>query len=517
MKHLNRLAGVAVVALALSACSDDTLTIGNTLTQQTDRLTISTADYQVTTRTIRRDSVIVTKTNGNQNTQSIERINADSMLFRSSFCYLGRVKDPETGAYVTSEFMTQFNLMQGLTLQSEDKIVGRSNGMAAADSCHLEFYMQAPTSITDTLAAMKIRVQELQKPMEEDRRYYSNFDLGNEGYLRNDGLTVDKMFSYNDQTVKDSLRNLSNYYHFINVKLNKAYTDKDGVTYNNYGTYILQQYYRHPEYFKNAYTFIHNVCPGFYVSVIDGEGVYTEISDMALRLYYRYKNAKDSVIKTDLALAGTDEVLQTTKIRTEDDVLNELAQNNSCTYIKAPAGLFTEVQLPIDEIFKGHETDSIMTAKISFQRINNNYYDEALDIPGYVMMVPKDSLYSFFENKLTPDNKLTFYTSYLSNGRNATNQYTFSNISSLITQLANMKREGIRKEGEEQWLKAHPNWNKVLLVPVQMISSTATTSTTSTSYSFENCMSIVSTKLVGGSGNPLDPVTINIVYGKFDK
>ena len=58
----------------------------------------------------------------------------------------------------------------------------------------------------------------------------------------------------------------------------------------------------------------------------------------------------------------------------------------------------------------------------------------------------------------------------------------------------------------------------MLLVPVQMISSaTTTTTTSSTSYSFENCMSIVSTKLVGGTDNPYDPVKINIVYGKFDK
>ncbi len=519
MKHTNLLAGMAAAVLTLSACSDDTLNIGNTLTQQTDKLNISTADYQVTTRTVRKDSVALTTTVNGQPTQTVVRLNADSVLFRSSFCYLGRVKDPETGAYVTSEFMTQYNLMQGFSLQSEAKIESRSNNMAACDSCHLEFYMESPTSITDTLAALKIRIQELDHPMEEDRRYYSNFDPVKEGYIRTDGLTIDKMFSYCDQTVKDSLRGLSNYYHNIDVKLNKPYTDKNGVTYNNYGTYIMQQYYAHPEYFKNAYTFIHNVCPGFYVSVIDGEGVYTEIPDMALRMYYRYKNDKDSLIKTDIALAGTDEVLQTTKISTEDDVLQMLAEDNTCTYIKAPAGLFTEVQLPIDDIYRGHENDSIMTAKISFQRINNNFYDEALDIPGYVMMIPKDSIYAFFEKKMTPDNKQTFYSSYLnSNGRNATNQYTFANISSLITQLAYMKRKGIKNEGEEIWLKQHPNWDKVLLVPVQMISSaTTTTTTSSTSYSFENCMSIVSTKLVGGTDNPYDPVKINIVYGKFDK
>ena len=133
-------------------------------------------------------------------------------------------------------------------------------------------------------------------------------------------------------------------------------------------------------------------------------------------------------------------------------------------------------------------------------------------------MIPKDSLYTFFESKLAPDNKTTFYASYKnSSGRNVTNQYTFSNISSLITRLAMLKREGEKRYGS-QWTKEHKNWNKVLLVPVQMITSSgSSTSTTSSASSFENCMAIVSTKLVGGSENAYDPIKISIVYGKFDQ
>ena len=42
--------------------------------------------------------------------------------------------------------------------------------------------------------------------MDESRRYYSNFDPVDEGYIRENGLQIDKMFSYNDLTVKDSIR-----------------------------------------------------------------------------------------------------------------------------------------------------------------------------------------------------------------------------------------------------------------------------------------------------------------------
>ena len=155
-----------MITFALSACSDETLDIGNTLTSKTDKLTITSADYTVSTKTVQ----------------------ADSVLIRSSYCYLGKVKDPETGAYITSEFMTQFNLLETFSLPAEGTVIGRHNGLAAADSCRIDLYLEKPTGVTDTLAAMKIRISELARPMEESRRYYSNFDPVTEGYIRKGGL-----------------------------------------------------------------------------------------------------------------------------------------------------------------------------------------------------------------------------------------------------------------------------------------------------------------------------------------
>lgn len=486
MKH-NLLAGIALTLMALSACNDETLDIGNTLTDETDRLTVSSADYNVSTKTVL----------------------ADSILLRSSYCYLGKVRDPETGAYITSEFMTQFSLLEAFGLPDQDKVVGRYNGMAAADSCRIDLYMAKPTGVTDTLAAMKIRISELVRPMEENRRYYSNFDPIAEGYVREGGLIMDKMFSYADLTLTDSVRRESSkYYNSIDVRLNKPYTDRNGVTYNNYGTYFMQQYYQHPEYFKNSYSFIHNVCPGFFFSVLDGEGLYTEIPEMCIRVYYRV-NVKDSIVNSGVTLAGTEEVLQTTKISNEKESLNRLTNDNTCTYVKAPAGLYTEVTLPVDEIFNGHDTDSIMTAKISFQRINNDFEGNAFKVPTYMLMVPKDSVSTFFEKKKSPDNLTTFYTTFQS----GTNQYAFSNISSLVTKMANSKRSGM--QADNQWVAKHPDWNKVFLVPVQIL--TSSNSSTVTASSFEHCVGIASTKLVGGSNSSQEPIKLSIVYAKFNK
>ncbi|MBR1395307.1 MAG: DUF4270 domain-containing protein [Prevotella sp.] len=487
MTNRKLLTAMILTALSFAACSDDTFDFGNTLTAQADKLDISDTVYQVTTRSVL----------------------ADSVLLRSSKCYLGRVKDPETGAYVTSEMMTQFNVLNTYTLTAEDKITSRfDDDMAGADSCQIELYMSTATGITDTLAALKIRLTELSEPLEENVRYYSNYDPVKAGKTRSNGLVIDKMFSYNDLTVSDSLRATSNYYNCIVFKLNKPYTAKDGTTYNNYGTYLMQQYYRHPEYFRNSYAFTHNVCPGFYVSVHDGEGVYTEVPDMALRFFYKGKNSSDSIVSYSSTVAGTEEVLQTTKIINEKAVLEELQLIDTCTYLKAPAGLYTEVTLPVDDIFKGHENDSIMTAKIGFQRINNVIKDDALSVPPYILMLPTDSLSSFFEKKKLTDNATSFYAAYAVSSGYA-NQYSFANISNLISSMYHAK-----KAGGEQWTAAHPNWNKVLLVPVQLKRST-TSSTTSTVTGIEHYVGIASTKLVGGSRNGHAPITLDIVYGKF--
>ena len=485
MKH-SILAGIALLTMTFSACNDDTFDFGNSLTQEADKLTVSKAFYTASTRTVI----------------------ADSVLLRNTSCNLGRIKDPETGAYVTSEFMTQLNILESFGLPDNEEIMSRLDGKPVADSCRLEFYMKEATSAIDTLAAMKIKVSELDSPMEEGVEYYSNFDPVAHGLIRKDGLSIDKMFSYKDLTVKDSLRGSTDYLDLINVRLNRPYTDKNGVVYNNYGSYIMQQYYQHPEYFKNSYHFAHNVCPGFFVSVVDGEGVYTEIPNMCLRVYFKALDEKDSIENYAIVLAGTEEVLQTTKITNEKNVLAQLAQDNTCTYIKAPAGLYTEVTLPVEDIYNAHENDSLMLAKINFQRINSDNLSSALQVPPYILMVQKDSLSAFFEKNRQADNITSFYTT-----SNSTNEYAFSNISSLIRKMAEARKFGMATDPE--WTAKHPDWNKVLLVPIQL--KTQNSSSTTVVSGMEHSVSVTSTRLVGGSENPYAPISVEIVYGKFNQ
>ena len=86
---LRILAAAASCALLLAACDDNTGDFGTSLTHSSDKLNISAAAYGVTTQTIV----------------------ADSVLSRNSVGYLGKVRDPETGAYVTGNCMIQFGVV----------------------------------------------------------------------------------------------------------------------------------------------------------------------------------------------------------------------------------------------------------------------------------------------------------------------------------------------------------------------------------------------------------------------
>ncbi len=62
---------------------------------------------------------------------------------------------------------------------------------------------------------------------------------------------------------------------------------------------------------------------------------------------------------------------------------------------------------------------------------------------------------------------------------------------------------------------ASKDWNKVVLVPVSVSYNSSSASASITNVSNE--MSLKSTKLVGGSANTHKPVTISVIYNKFNK
>ena len=133
--------------IAISSCDEDTASMGNTLTSDVDKFTFVADTFDVSTRSIITDAV----------------------LARSSYSYMGCIKDPETGSYITGDYMSQFSILE----DESDDIFAEKEGLTGfgedgtiiADSCHIEILLNG--YMGDSLAAMKMNVAELVKPVEE--------------------------------------------------------------------------------------------------------------------------------------------------------------------------------------------------------------------------------------------------------------------------------------------------------------------------------------------------------------
>lgn len=213
---------------------------------------------------------------------------------------------------------------------------------------------------------------------------------------------------------------------------------------------------------------------------------------------------KDSIYRVSTSYAGTEEVLQTNNIINDTKSISKLAAEKSFTYIKAPSGIFTEMEIPVNNVYLNHENDTLNTAKVVLTRINNSSENEYnLGIPSTLLMIEKDSLYSFFENEKIANYKTSFLATYSS----SYNTYTFNNFSGLVSQMQKNKVEGLKTN--PNWVADHPNWNKVVIIPVSTTYSTLSSSSVLTKVVHD--MSLSSTKLVGGDTK----LKMSVVYSKF--
>lgn len=490
MKILRLLTVLVIAALTFAACDDTTEGIGGSITNKIDNINISDSAFNVTTKSIV----------------------AGAVLSRNNTGLIGKMKDPETGNYVKGDYMTQLSVLPTFSVDTLDYIKQANKGSIEADSCYLLVSYNA--SYGDTIAPMKVTAYEMTKPMAEDQEYYSDYDAFKNGWVSENNPHWSS--NYN-------LSNTSDVKNF-KIYLNKKY-EKDGKTYKNYGSYIMQTYAEHPEYFKTNYKFLHNVCPGFFIKNVGGTGNMAKIWNTELIFYWtRHKTikAKDGVTdSTAVSIGynrfdGTEEVLQLNKIENDTKNLEKLASQQNWTYLKSPAGIFTEVTLPIEDIMKGHEKDTLNTATISFPRLNNIDEDNPYNFatPSTILMVQKDSLKSFFEKSKLADNRTSYTASYSSTG-SYKNAYTFQNIANLVSAMYKNKGKG-------------KNWNKVVLVPVNVITTTQGYTTVISKINHD--MSLASTRLIVGTNDPdkdyttdkktgkkvaSGPIRIKVIYSKF--
>lgn len=425
----------------------------------------------------------------------------DSVYSRSSTAYLGKFTDKDYGTF-SSDFLVQINCPENFILPDRIEEI---------KTAKLGLYYTS--YFGDSLASIRVQIDPLTKAIKDDGTnkalYYSNLDP-TEYYDKNATPLAIKDYSAYDRTIPDSVRNEDGYYPNVAIDLGDGFC-KNFLEKYNY-TETVNGKTIHP-YFKDSESFINNVLKGFYVHTISGEGSILYISDIYLHLTIAYwtktSEDKDTLVHTVVPMSSTKEVFMSTRFK--DSGMKELVSDPKCTYLKTPAGLCTEVTLPIEEMYQAHKNDTLNSISVSFQKLkdqSNNPFK--MGTPSNLLMVRKGEMKDFFENNKVYDNKTTFIATYSS----TTNSYDFSKLNRLISYIFSEIRPEIEK-GEAEWNKwksEHQDYNKLLLVPV-----TTESDSQGNIIGVENDLNVNSAMLMGGkdlnnSSDESQRIRMSIIY-----
>lgn len=172
-------------------------------------------------------------------------------------------------------------------------------------------------------------------------------------------------------------------------------------------------------------------------------------------------------------------------------------KNNS--YLKTPAGLWTEVTLPLEAMYQDLKNDTLNSVSLKFTKyketVENQDKTYKMGTPKYLLLVREDDMKTFFEENKTFDNKTSFLGTYDS----STSTYSFSKLNRLISHIFSEMRNNSAKSA---------NWDKLLLIPVQ-----TETDAQGNIIGVSHDLEVSSARLFGGE-NADNKLKMQVIYTK---
>ncbi|MCC8171517.1 MAG: DUF4270 domain-containing protein [Parabacteroides sp.] len=414
-----------LLMLALAGCDDDMNYVGTTIQPPGDKITAYVDSFQLTARTVY----------------------IDSLYAKTSQALLGHFTDPLFGS-MKADFLCSFYCADNFRFKGTP--VG-----GQIDSIDFKVAYEYGW-VGDSLAPQIARLYKLNQPLTED--YYIT-KLDPLKYYSPSDLLATKSFTAYDKTVPDSVRTETD------SSGNPVYVDN--ITFElprEFGQNIYETTLSQPEKFNNTETFS-QLLPGFYVTTDQGSGCILRVSASAMYIYYHYEevlqskiDGSDSIVvqRTAETFNVTPEVIQLSHVENDVDELIEKSKedNHRLSYLKSPAGVYTEITFPVkaikDQIGTGR---TITNMPFSLKFLPMDKWDYALVPSEYVLLLPADSLQSFFKEGRLSNNITSFLSdSYIQTSGSTynptyTNTYTynFNNISTFLEhQLQTAPDEDIR-------------------------------------------------------------------------
>lgn len=442
---------VALLALAFYGCDESTGSLGLGMFPESDRnMNGRDTTFHVVTKSILSDSVYA----------------------KTNVGYVGKFTDRENlfGSYECS-FLAQLYCPEGITFPTVYDPETNPKGTMAGDSTYTaELVLYYKSYFGDSLSACRMSIYELNRNLEQ--KYYTDINPS-EYYSQNNGLLARKAYTAVDLSLSDSIRNSSDFYpnvRFTSPKLKEL------------GEKILKANREHPEWFAKPNAFIDNLFKGIYAKSDYGDGTILYVDQINLNIVFlchntdslgnivHKKDGTDSLYYTTRTFATTREVIQSNQIKNNSKELEERVKEENHSFLKTPAGIFTQAELPFDAIAEKLSNDSLSAVKLTFTNYNQEIKDMfSMKAPSHILMVRKKEMHTFFEENKLADNITSYIATQNSFG---VNQYVFPNLTRLVNTCLNEKAEAKKKAGanwtaeEEKKWEEENDWNKVVVIPV---------------------------------------------------
>lgn len=420
-----------LVAFSAVSCDDNLDSIGQTIQPGTDDITFEIDSVAITAKTVSLHDYI--------------HVDNEEVI-------LGEINDPVFGN-LKADFLAEFYCGGGDDVQFK---LGE-DGEATVDSVRLLFAFSDSQFIGDKKKTMTVSIYEVTKDLE------TNFQTNIDPTKYCDMKTVLGQRFFSIDGLNTATSSDGTVFRDLDIEL-----DKD------YGVRLYNEWKKNKKVLSSSEE-LRKFTKGIYVTSDFGDkGMLTFPninSYITAFVYYSYKLKKvhepdvDSTVVSYIPLPMGYEVNKLTRVKNSSwSDIQDIPGNldfSERTLVKAPAGVVTEITIPLDKIKEkgkkriGYDDFSISSA--IFKLTGFTEEESKLSItkrPDYLLFINKDSIDNFFKDKKEADTRTSIVmarnsnnnTYYFSNQGSISSDYVTNNLSTTINHYLSLEGEDEKKE-----------------------------------------------------------------------
>ncbi|MDR2120933.1 MAG: DUF4270 domain-containing protein [Tannerella sp.] len=396
-QYITALTGLC--GLLLASCDDGIMDpVGNTILPDEDKVTVYADTFQIIASTVEYDSLYARTNSG----------------------YLGEFYDPLYGR-LKSDYLCQFYCKEGFRFyQTPD------NGRIDSVSLVIMYdQWKGDPNIPMQISAYPV-VRELTK------NFYTNIDPTVFCDMRTPATS--QAYSAQSGTIIDSLTTTGTYLREHKLPLSVEWGQK-----------LYDETINNPSSFNDQESF-NRYFPGLYITTDYGSGNMLYVYYTQIRINYhttlQSSAGEDSIVNITEVFNVSKDVIQLNRFQSTDTE-KLLENNNNYSYIKTPAGIFTHLVIPSVEIDKILKNRIVNYVSLNLKYMPQEDLPYALTPPPYLLLLPEDSIGTFFENRNIENNITSYVSNYSGSSSVGYNEagrvYPFPNISNLLSYHISLK------------------------------------------------------------------------------